>query len=154
MPTNHVFVASPVTYNGAFAYASGTSPTSQAYLSVYGWVKGSPWIEYYIVENYATFHPLSQPGVTYIGTATIDGSPYDFGFSTYVGIPRDPIGGGPVNIRRLWSVRKLKRTAGTVTVAAHWSKWASVGPIGTSHAWEIVSCESFNIVGKCNVTVL
>ena len=106
------------------------------------------------MENYATFNPISQPGVTYIGSITVDGSPYDLGFSTYVGTPRTPTSAlGPVTIRRLWSVRQLKRTAGTVTVAAHWSAWASAGPIGTSHEWEIVSCESINIDGKCDVTV-
>mgnify|MGYP001328503279 CR=1 FL=1 len=147
-------LSSPVRYQGAWSVVPSPTPDSQAYLSVYGWVKGSPWIEYYIVENWATFHPLSQPGVTYTGTITSDGSPYDLGFENYIGIPRTPSGSGtPVPIRRLWSVRKAKRTGGVVTVANHWAAWATSGPIGTAHEWEIVSVEAFNSTGKANITV-
>ena len=144
-----------ITFNGAFHHSapSSTSP-SNAYLAVHGWVQGTPWIEYYIVENYATFSPLSQPGVTYIGSIGVDGSQYDLGVETYVGTPRAPTNAvGAVTIRRLWSVRVAKRTSGTVTVAAHWIKWATAGPVGTIHEWQIVLCESLNRNGKCNLTV-
>ena len=50
-------------------------------------------------------------------------------------------------------MRQLKRTGGVVTVNAHWAAWASAGPIGTSHEWEIVSCEAIDIVGKCEAVV-
>lgn len=152
---SRTLVPRAVKYQGSWSVSPTTSArNSQAYLSVYGWVQGTPWIEYYIVENYATFNPISQPGVTAIGTVTSDGSIYDLGLETYVGVPRAPTSaGGPVTIRRLWSVRRLKRTAGVVSVWNHWRAWSVWSPIGTSHEWEIVSVEAVNSSGKANITV-
>ncbi|MDR2965264.1 MAG: glycoside hydrolase family 11 protein [Treponema sp.] len=82
------------------------------YLSVYGWVMGSPLIEYYIVESWGDFRP---PGGSAAGTFN--------GYDLYRTTVNGPHVQGSGNFTQYWAVRQSKRTSGTIDVTAIFNEW-------------------------------
>ncbi|KAF5341011.1 hypothetical protein D9611_006137 [Ephemerocybe angulata] len=122
--------------------------TGNSYLSVtYGWTQ-SPLVEYYVLDNYGTYNPTSA--TTIRGNITVDGSVYDILANTRVLMT--PINGTSI-IRQYWSVRRDKRTLGSVNLGAHFRAWEELGMKVGTHTWQIVACEGYFSTGTCNVTV-
>ncbi|KAH7336667.1 putative endo-1,4-beta-xylanase A precursor [Rhexocercosporidium sp. MPI-PUGE-AT-0058] len=110
------------------------------YLAVYTWSSKG---ENYILENSSSYNPCSAG--TNKGTLNSDGSDYQVCL-----VDR---GNGYL---QNWSVRKNKRSSGTVTTANHYNYYQSKGmthnPLSAA-AYQIVSTEAFGGSGKATITV-
>ncbi|GCB25824.1 endo-1,4-beta-xylanase 2 [Aspergillus awamori] len=128
-------------------FAGDFEPSGNAYLAVYGWTKG-PLVEYYILENYGTYNP--GPSMTYKGSFTSDGSVYDIYTHQQVDQPSIL---GKTTFMQYWSIRRNKRSAGTVTTANHFNAWASHGLELGAHDYQILSTEGFSSSGFAHMSV-
>ena len=91
-------------------------------LGVHGWLK-DPLVEYYIIDNWIDWRPSDDKSETFV----IDGGEYDvFKLVHYSG---DIMSSG-ASFTQYFSIRKDKRTSGTITVSDHFKAWESLG-------WEI-----------------
>jgi hypothetical protein len=95
-------------------------PWGNSYLSVYGWTR-DPLIEYYIVESWGDWRP---PGVNPIGNYWLDDETYDVYIADKFNAPSID---GDRTFKQFWSVRRSKRTYGTVSVFKHFEQWANRG---------------------------
>ncbi|KAK5659910.1 hypothetical protein OQA88_13374 [Cercophora sp. LCS_1] len=128
-------------------YTANYSPNGNSYLAVYGWTK-NPLIEYYVIENFGTYNPSS--GATRYGQVTTDGDTYDIYRSQRVNQPSIE---GTKTFYQYWSVRRNKRSGGTVNMANHFNAWAAAGlPLGT-HDYQIVATEGYFSSGSATVNV-
>ncbi|KAH6873775.1 glycosyl hydrolases family 11-domain-containing protein [Coprinopsis sp. MPI-PUGE-AT-0042] len=138
----------PGTANRVMTYGGNYQYNGNSYLAVYGWTR-NPLIEYYIVENFGNYDPSSNAQRK--GTVTLDGSVYDIAQSTRVNQPSID---GTKTFEQFWSVRKNKRSGGTVDVGAHFRAWANAGlRLGSNHYYQIMACEGYFSTGNCNITV-
>ncbi|TEB21734.1 glycoside hydrolase family 11 protein [Coprinellus micaceus] len=138
----------PGTTNRVIKYSGSYQYNGNSYLAVYGWTR-NPLIEYYIVENFGTYNPSS--GATNKGSVTVDGSVYDILQSTRTNAPSID---GTQTFQQFWSVRRNKRTGGSVNVGAHFQAWANAGMrLGSNHYYQIVACEGYKSSGSCDITV-
>ena len=128
-------------------YAADYSASSQgnSRLCVYGWFK-DPLVEYYIIEDWVNWRPTGQSK-----TVTIDGAEYEIFQNDHTG---PTILGDTRTFKQYFSVRKQKRTSGTITVSDHFKAWAAAG-------WNIgnltevaLNVEGWESSGKANVSKL
>ena len=130
-------------------YAADYSASSQgnSRLCVYGWMK-DPLVEYYIIEDWVNWCPKPNGGSK---TVTIDGAEYEIFQLDHTG---PTILGDTRTFKQYFSVRKSKRTSGTITVSDHFKAWEAAG-------WNIgnltevaLNVEGWESSGKANVTKL
>ncbi|SPO04993.1 probable Endo-1,4-beta-xylanase [Cephalotrichum gorgonifer] len=131
----------------SIGYSGTYQPNGNSYLAVYGWTR-NPLIEYYIVENFGTYDPSSN--AQKFGTVTCDGAVYDIAKTTRVNAPSID---GNKTFDQFWSVRRSKRSSGTVNTKCHFDAWAKAGlQIGT-HDYQIVATEGYFSSGYAEITV-
>lgn len=106
--------------NISIDYGVNYQPNGNSYLCVYGWMK-NPLVEYYIVESWGTWRP---PGTTSMGSITVDGGTYDVYQSDRINQPSIE---GNTTFKQYWSVRRSKKTSGTITVSDHFRAWERMG---------------------------
>ena len=132
--------------NITMTYACDYRPNGNSYLAVYGWTV-DPLVEYYIVEAWENWRP---PGATSKGTVTIDGGVYDIYKTTRYDAPS--IKGDRTTFDQYWSVRREKKTSGTISVTQHFNKWESMGmKMGKMYEVSLV-VEGYQSSGSADVT--
>lgn len=133
--------------NRVIRFSGSFDGGKNGYLAVYGWTR-NPLIEYYVVENYGDWMP---PGGTSKGTFSSDGATYNIYQTTRTNQPSID---GNQTFQQYWSVRKTKRSSGTVTFANHVAAWKSKGMnLGTNWDYQILESEGFKSSGSSDITV-
>ncbi|KXX80347.1 putative endo-1,4-beta-xylanase B [Madurella mycetomatis] len=126
-------------------YKGTWSTTGTGYVSLYGWMDGSR-LEYYIVEDFGTFDPST--GLEKRASVTSDGGVYDVYIRRIVGP------GLYQGIRtQVWSIRRTRRTEGTITPKDHFDAWQKLNvPLG-KHDFAILATEGYFSSGEADITV-
>ena len=125
---------------------------SNGFLAVYGWTK-DPLIEYYVVENHGQWDPPGNTSdIKNVGSFFSDGDTYDVYQSQRVNKPSII---GNATFYQFWSVRRTKRSSGTVTFKNHVDQWEKSGlKLGTTWDYQIMESEGYGSSGNSNITVL
>ncbi|MCR6097164.1 glycoside hydrolase family 11 protein [Salipaludibacillus agaradhaerens] len=130
--------------NMSINYGANFQPNGNAYLCVYGWTV-DPLVEYYIVDSWGNWRP---PGATPKGTITVDGGTYDIYETLRVNQPSIK---GIATFKQYWSVRRSKRTSGTISVSNHFRAWENLG-MNMGKMYEVaLTVEGYQSSGSANV---
>lgn len=146
-PHMQLLLSSNANRHSDITYTADYQPDGNSYLSVYGWTT-SPLVEYYILESYGTYNPASS--LTLKGTVTSDGSIYDIYEGTRTNAPSIS---GTATFQQYWSIRRSKRTSGTVTTKNHFDEWSTLGLGLGAFDYQIVATEGYDSSGTSTVTV-
>ena len=102
-------------------WSAGSSGNSR--ICIYGWTE-DPLVEFYIIEDWKNWVPSAGGQTQRMGTANIDGSEYE--------ILKNPMNSynitntnGPFT--QYISVRKNRRTSGTISIYKHFQEWEKLG---------------------------
>ncbi len=129
------------------SYSCNYQPNGNSYLCVYGWTQ-NPLVEYYIVESWGSWRP---PGGTPIATINVDGGTYDIYRTTRYNAPSIE---GTRTFDQYWSVRRTRRTSGTISVSRHFTEWERRG-MRLGYLYEVSLCvEGYQSSGTADVTSL
>ncbi len=130
--------------NISINYGANYQPNGNSYLTVYGWTV-DPLVEYYIVDSWGDWRP---PGGTAKGTVTVDGGIYDIYETTRTNQPSII---GTATFQQYWSVRRSKRTSGTISVSEHFKAWESLG-MEMGNMYEVaLTVEGYQSSGSADV---
>ncbi len=127
---------------------SGTFDSPRAWLALYGWTT-DPLVEYYIVDNWGG-NDRPPPEGQNVGTVFSDGDTYD--------VYRAHKTKNPSILKRVdafdqyWSVRRHRRSSGTITAGNHFDAWAALGMNLGTFNYQIIAIESY-LSGSADVTV-
>lgn len=124
---------------------------SNGFLAVYGWTTDD-LIEYYVVEDHGQWRPPGNTSdIETFGTVESDGGVYDIYRSRRVDKPSII---GNATFYQFWSVRRTKRSSGTVTFANHVDAWEATGlQLGSTWDYMIMESEGYGSSGSSNITV-
>ncbi|KAK5679010.1 hypothetical protein LTS10_008665 [Elasticomyces elasticus] len=141
-----------VTYtNGAGGqYSVEWSGNKGNWVAGKGWATGAARTITYS-GDYApsgTYNPSSA--ATKVGTVVTDGSTYDILSTTRTNQPSIL---GTSTFQQYWSVRRDKRSSGTVTTSAHFDAWAKLGLKLGTFDYQIVATEGYMSSGSATITV-
>lgn len=84
------------------------------------------------------------------GSFTSDGSVYDIFTHQQVDQPSIE---GTTTFMQYWSIRRDKRSAGTITTANHFNAWAQHGMQLGAHDYQILSTEGLGSSGSAHLSV-
>lgn len=137
--------------NKVICYEGSYNGGSNGFLAVYGWTTNE-LIEYYVVENHGQWRPPGNTSdIESMGTVYSDGDTYDIYRSKRVDKPSII---GNATFYQFWSVRRNKRSSGTVTFANHVDAWEKTGlKLGTTWDYQIMESEGYGSTGSSNITV-
>ncbi|KAF1808105.1 endo-1,4-beta-xylanase [Eremomyces bilateralis CBS 781.70] len=130
-----------VTFSGSY------NPNGNSYLAVYGWTI-NPLVEYYVVENFGTYNPGS--GGQKRDSFSSDGGTYDVYTSTRTNAPSIQ---GTKTFQQYWSIRREKRSSGTISVGNHLNEWTKSGMKLGSFDYMILAVEGYHSSGSASMTV-
>ncbi|CAG7850773.1 Endo-1,4-beta-xylanase A Short=Xylanase A; AltName: Full=1,4-beta-D-xylan xylanohydrolase A; Flags: Precursor [Serendipita indica DSM 11827] len=131
----------------SISFSADFRVNNKGILGVYGWTV-NPLIEYYVVEKYVGFYPVS--GGRLVGQVVSDGSVYDVVTLTRVNQPSIR---GTATYMQVRSIRSSHRTSGAVTLANHFNAWKSLGILLGSFEYQIFAAEGFYSVSNVAVTI-
>jgi hypothetical protein len=98
------------------------------YIGIYGWTV-NPLREFYILDDWGSVKPAgtASDGTprTSVGTLTTDGETYDVWKHTRVNKPA--ITGDNMTFDQYFSIRRMARQCGTISVSEHFSQWTELG---------------------------
>ncbi|MBN2166324.1 MAG: glycoside hydrolase family 11 protein [Marinilabiliaceae bacterium] len=97
--------------------------SGNSYLSVYGWTV-EPLAEYYIIEDWCRWIPSMDKNATFKGAIEVNGCIYDIYENTRVNQPS--IAGNTI-FQQYFSIRRDKRTSGSINISDHFKKWEELG---------------------------
>lgn len=100
-------------------YSADYQPQGNSYLSVYGWFE-NPLAEYYIIESWGNWRPPGHPAKASFESG--DGT-YDIYENNRTG----PSIRGNTTFKQYWSVRREKRTSGSIFCGKHFDAWERNG---------------------------
>ena len=133
------------------------SSAGNSRLCVYGWfaentapqVSGTV-VEYYIIEDWVNWCPKPDGQSK---TVKIDGADYEIFRIKHTG-PTIRNGGGSETFWQYFSIRKSKRTSGTISVSEHFQAWKDAG-FEIYNLYEVaLNAEGWESSGSANVTKL
>lgn len=132
-----------ITLDYAAEYSASQKGNSR--LCVYGWFV-EPLVEYYIIEDWVNWCPGPE-GASQV--VSIDGADYEIFKVMHTG---PTILGTTETFPQYFSVRKSKRTSGTITVSDHFAAWQKAG-FEIGNLTEVaLNVEGWESSGKANVT--
>ncbi len=132
--------------NYACRYKPKSLKGGNSYLSVYGWTV-EPLVEYYIIEDWCKWIPSMDKNAIFKGTVNADGSTYDIYKNTRINQPSIK---GNATFQQYFSIRRDRRSSGSINISNHFKKWESLGMnMGRIHEVSFVvegyrSCGSFD----------
>lgn len=103
-------------------------------------------LEYYIIDDWIKYHP--GQGDKIVGTVETDGGVYDIHIGNRWAQGMEP------SWRRIFSVRREKRTAGTITAEKHFAAWKALGQTFERHMYSVLAVEGYQSTGEADVAVL
>ena len=101
-----------------------------------------------IIENYGTYNPGNS--ATHRGTVYTDGDTYDI-YTSWRN--QQPSIDGIQTFEQYWSIRRNKRTGGSVNMQNHFNAWNQAGMRLGNHYYQIVATEGYQSSGNSDIYV-